>query len=148
MSNIKIVTPDTAETIQLGPVSMHILEDGSRTDNRIGTVLSIIPPHAISLPQHLHLMHDETFFVTQGTIRFTVNDEEQDVKAGGYVVVPTGAAHTFSNPSDEPATFLTTFTPAFYVNYFRELAKMASAGKEASADEIMRVRGRYATEPA
>jgi len=65
--------------------------------------------------------------VIQGIIRFAVNEEGHDVKTGEYVVVPTGAAHTFSNPFDEPAAFVTTFTPAYYVNYFRELGKVISA---------------------
>ena len=92
--------------------------------------------------------HDETFLVIQGTIRFAVNEEGHDVKTGEYVVVPTGAAHTFSNPFDEPAAFVTTFTPAYYVNYFRELGKVISAGKEPSTDEMITIRGHYATEPA
>jgi hypothetical protein len=80
--------------------------------------------------------------------RFAVNEEGHDVKTGEYVVVPTGAAHTFSNPFDEPAAFVTTFTPAYYVNYFRELGKVISAGKEPSTDEMITIRGHYATEPA
>lgn len=148
MSSIKVVIPRATETIQLGSVTMRVLEDGSLTDDRIGTVLSTLPPFLKPSPQHLHRMHDETFFVTQGTVRFAVNDEEHDVKMGEYVVVPTGAPHTFSNPFDEPASFLTTFTPAFYVNYFRELSKIISAGKEPTADQMITVRNHYATEPA
>jgi len=93
-------------------------------------------------------MHDETFFVIQGTIRFAVNEEEHDVKVGGYVVVPTGAPHTFSNPFNEPAVFLSTFTPAYYVNYFRELGKIISSGTEPPAQEIITIRNHYATDPA
>ncbi len=77
-----------------------------------------------------------------------VNDEEHDVKVGEYVVVPPGAPHTFSNPFDESAALVTTFTPAYYVNYFRELSKIFSAGKEPTVDQIITVRGHYATEPA
>jgi len=148
MSNIKIITPETAETIQLGSVTVRVLEDGSLTDNRIGTIVSNLSPYAQPLAQHLHRMHDEIFFVIQGTIRFAVNKEEHDVKVGEYVVVPVGAPHTFSNPFDEAAVFLSTFTPAYYVNYFRELGKIMSSGNEPSADEIITIRNHYATDPA
>ncbi len=148
MSHIKIITPETAETIQLGSVTVRVLEDGSLTDNRIGTIVSTLSPYAKPLAQHLHRMHDETFFVIQGTIRFAVNEEEHDVQVGEYVVVPIGAPHTFSNPFDEPAVFLSTFTPAYYVNYFRELGKIISSGREPSADEIITIRNHYATDPA
>ena len=46
--------------------------------------------------------------------------------------------HTFANPSDEPARALTTFTPATYTGYFRELAV-------ARPDEIGALMARYAT---
>lgn len=52
-------------------------------------------------------MHDETFFVTKGQLRFTVITAEDakkgvnetkdiDCKAGDYVIVPTKSIHTFS----------------------------------------------------
>jgi len=148
MSNIKIITPETAETIQLGTTTIRVLEDGSLTDNRIGTILSTLSPYTKPLAQHLHRMHDETFFVIRGTVRFAVNEEEHDVQVCEYVVVPIGAPHTFSNPFDEPAVMLSTFTPAYYVNYFRELGKIVSSGKEPSEDEIITIRNHYATDPA
>jgi quercetin dioxygenase-like cupin family protein len=62
-------------------------------------------------------MHDETFLVTKGTVRFTVPEAPGlegkiiDAKTGDYVVVPTRAPHTFSNETDEEARFVNTFTP-------------------------------------
>ena len=74
-------------------------------------------------------MHDETFLVTQGTLRFSTtghkDPKDTDVTAGDYVTVPIRAPHTFSNPFDEEARFFTTFTPAFYVNYFKLLSEIA-----------------------
>jgi len=94
-------------------MTLHVLEDGSRTDNRIATVLAIVPPRTPGPPQHLHIMHDETFLVTQGTIRFTTGDKDMDAKTGDYVTVPTKVPHTFANPFDEEARFVNTFTPAY-----------------------------------
>ena len=62
-------------------------------------------------------MHDETFLVTKGTVRFHVPEapglepKVVDAKEGDYVVVPTRAPHTFSNETDEEARFFNTFTP-------------------------------------
>lgn len=74
-------------------------------------------------------MHDETFLVTKGTVRFhtTGLKEPQDIdaKVGDYVTVPIRAPHTFSNPFEEEARFFNTLTPAFYVNYFILMATMA-----------------------
>jgi len=70
------------------------------------------------------------------------------VRAGSYVVAPVGTPHTFSNPFEEPAEFVTTFTPGFYVNFFRDMAKAVASGKAPSDEEIMKVIEHYATEPA
>jgi len=61
------------------------------------------------------------------------------------VVVPIDAPHTFANPFDEPAVFFNSFTPAFYVNYFRELEQLL--GGPPSREQITAVMARYATIP-
>jgi len=87
-------------------------------------------------------MHDETFFITQGTIRFHVPDVDNpgqdkktvDAKAGDYMVVPIRAPHTFSNPGDEEARIFFTSTPSFYINYFKLLSSMAEPNKPLPAE--------------
>lgn len=73
--------------------------------------------------------------MTQGTLRFhALNGETVDAKTGDYVTVPTRSPHTFSNPYDEEAKFFNTFTPAFYINYFKLLATLGEAGKPMSPE--------------
>ncbi len=91
-------------------------------------------------------MHDETFLVTSGTLRFTLGETHRDAGVGDYVVVPVGAPHTFANVSDAPVEFFSTFTPAYYVNYFREMARLSAQG-EASPEAALAVMLRYATVP-
>jgi len=77
-------------------------------------------------------MHDETFLTTQGTVRFHLSDSKTvDAKLGDLVTVPTRCErirpacsvtlcdahdptgpHTFSNPFEEEAKFINTYTPA------------------------------------
>jgi len=75
-------------------------------------------------------MHDETFYVTKGTIRFHIPEKigmgaYLDAKAGDYVVVPTRAPHTFSNPFDEEGVFINTYTP---VSIAEKLPSWAAVG--------------------
>jgi quercetin dioxygenase-like cupin family protein len=147
MSSINTIFKGAGEILQLGPIQARILEDGSRTDDRIGAVEITVPPKTAQTPQHLHRMHDETFLVTRGTVRFTFNGADHDLHVGDYVVVPTGASHTFSNPFDETAIFFNSFTPAYYVSYLRELATLSAKGG-LSPEAILKVMARYATEPA
>lgn len=69
----------------------------SDTDNRIGSAEFTVPPNMKGPPAHWHEMHDETFLVTKGMIRFHVPDPENpgkdlktvDAYEGDYVTVPT-----------------------------------------------------------
>lgn len=111
----------------------------------------IIPAKSAGPRAHWHEMHDETFLVTKGTVRFHVpktpaQPEEKviDAKEGDYVVIPTRSPHTFSNPFNEEARFFNTFTPAFYINYFKLLSELAEAG-ELNPESGARAMGNYAT---
>ena len=120
------------------------------TDNRLGTAELIIPPNTNGPPSHWHEMHDETFLVTQGTVRFHTTGhkdaEDTDANTGDYVTVPIRAPHTFSNPFNEEARFFNTFTPAFYVNYFKLLSGLADGGP-LTKEINMQAMASYATIP-
>jgi mannose-6-phosphate isomerase-like protein (cupin superfamily) len=147
MLTVNVTAREEGEVIQIGPIRNRVLEDGSRTDNRIGAVEIMIPPGIAGPPRNLHRMHDETFLVMSGVVRFTVKDGERDAREGDCVVVPIGAAHTFSNPFDRPAIMFNTFTPAFYIDYLREMAALAASGGM-NREGVERLMARYATEAA
>ncbi len=146
MPDVNLTAADGGEPLTIGPTRIRVLEDGSRTDNRIGAVASMLPAGVSGPPQHRHVMHDETFLVTSGTLRFILGDTHRDAGVGDYVVVPVGAPHTFANVSDAPVEFFSTFTPAYYVNYFRELAQLSAQGKF-TPEANLAVMLRYATVP-
>src|SRR5580658_354107 len=108
---VAIVGPDDGDAIQLGPIRIRILEDGTTTGHRLGVGEITVPPHTDGPPQHRHARHDEGFYVVSGTARFTVGNTSYDAPAGTLVMVPLGAPHTFANAGDEPAILLNTFTP-------------------------------------
>ncbi len=116
--------------------------------NRIGSAEFTVPANMKGPPPHWHEMHDETFLVTAGTIRFLGRDGAVvDAKAGDYVVVPTRAPHTFENPGNEEAKFFNTFTPAYYINYFKMMEELFKSGKQ-NKETVLEVMSRFATLPA
>ncbi|KAI1287192.1 RmlC-like cupin domain-containing protein [Xylaria venustula] len=123
---VNVVPAKEGEVLQLGPVKCRIMEDGSRT------------------------VHDETFLVTKGTVRFHLPDGKYvDAKEGDYVVVPTRAPHTFSNPTGEESIFFNTFTPAYYINYFKLMSEMTEGGARPLTHDVIReAMSKYATVPA
>lgn len=192
--NIHTVNPtldgqfSTSETTKLGKMTIKVLEDGSRTENRLSSVLITLPPGTRGPPMKANEGYDEGFLVVKGKVRFRttryldvdlkkskekikdvaaeneLKDEintvvdvgatstagdllvpnkdmleeilhagarpvavdhimsapemenegisvDVDVKWGGWVTVPKGARYTFSNPFEEEAEMLNTFTP-------------------------------------
>ena len=147
-AGVSVTGPDGGEPIQLGPVRMRILEDGSTTGHRLGMGEITLAPHASGPPQHRHARHDEGFYVVSGTARFTVGETVHDAPAGTLVMIPPGAPHTFANPTGETTVILNTFTPDLYVSYFRDLRDMIAAGQELTPEATIAAMSRYATEPA
>lgn len=145
---VDVVTPTDGEIIELGPIRLRIIEDGSRTDHRVAFVEATLAPGSMGPPQHIHREHDEIFHVVSGTIRFTCGDRVVDAGPGTTVTAPIGAPHTFANPGDVPAVFVGSLTPDLYVGYFRELRALAWGPNGPDPKAVGDVMSRYATELA
>lgn len=155
--NVTLVKQTTAatttplETIQLGPARLEVLEDGRNTDHRLSAVRIYLPPHTPGPNQHWHQMHDETFLVESGTVTFTSRDQKFTATKGDYLIVPTCAPHTFANEGDEEVIMYNTFTPAFYIDYFRLMSAMVKKetengdGKGLTREIAKEAMSRYAT---
>jgi quercetin dioxygenase-like cupin family protein len=88
MTQVPVTGPDAGESIQLGPVRMRILEDGSTTGHRLGVGEITLAPHTEGPPQHRHAQHHEGFYVVSGTARFTVGETTYEAPAVTLVMVP------------------------------------------------------------
>ena len=154
---ITFVPAHAGDIIRIGhDLTLRVMEDGSNTDNRLGVAELILAPHATGPPAHWHEMHDEAFLVTKGTVRFfgaevkdfqgkmlaeahgkEAGEKDEvavDVGVGDYITVGTRAPHTFANPSGEEARFINTFTPAFYVNYFKLMSDLLQVRSHSISD--------------
>ncbi|PNS19469.1 hypothetical protein CAC42_7313 [Sphaceloma murrayae] len=147
VSLIKYKAP-TSEVIWVGPIRLDVLEDGGNTDRRISAVYITVPPRTPGPAQHWHQMHDETFLVMSGVATFTSREAKFTAEKGDYVVVPICSPHTFGNDSEtEELVMYNTFTPAFYIDYFRLMAQMAREAPDGKLTPQMarEAMGRYAT---
>ncbi|MCU1628646.1 MAG: hypothetical protein JWP64_3595 [Pseudonocardia sp.] len=136
------------EVVLDGPIRIRILENGTNTGHRLGVTENVLAPATTGAPQHIQREHVETFFVVSGTVRFTSGTEHADVPAGGLLTAPIGVPRTFANPdADEPATFLCTFTPDRYIDYFRELGALRPGPDGLDPAVVLDLMSRYATEP-
>jgi mannose-6-phosphate isomerase-like protein (cupin superfamily) len=74
------------------------------------------------IPIHLHHGTEEAFYVVAGDLGLWLDDRAVMRPSGSYTVVPPGRRHSFWNPGDGPATYLTVISPSGFERYFVELA--------------------------
>jgi oxalate decarboxylase/phosphoglucose isomerase-like protein (cupin superfamily) len=101
------------------------------------------PPRAGGIPVHVHDRTEEAFYVVDGEIALWLEDRSVVHRRGAYVVVPPGCVHTFWNPSDQPATYLTVMSPRGFERYLAELA--SGLRHVATDEEAAAVRQRLST---
>lgn len=144
--NVVVLKAGEGRTISLGPIQMVVQEDGTQTRGTLGVAEFAVPPHAPTPPPHVHHAHEEVFYVLEGELEFLAGTETVRACAGTFVMVPIGARHTFSNPTDRPARFLNTFTPPRYIHYFEEMSELLQAGVAPNSPQLTELMARYDTE--
>lgn len=144
---INLVTHNDGDLLDLGSSRVRILEDGSRTNKRLGIAEIWLAPGFPGPPQHLHRKHEETFFVLSGTVDFVSGRDTHRVGPGELVTAPIGTPHSFNNPDkDQDAGILFTSTPDLYIEYFRDLQQLKPGPEGIHPADIAEVMKKYATE--
>ena len=99
------------EDIRVGQLTIHYLVDGSQREG-MGVFELTVPPGArVPLP-HSHTQNEECFYVLEGQLRYSVDDDTRDLSPGGWMFTPRGRVHQFSNPHSETARALVILTAA------------------------------------
>ena len=144
--NAVVLKAGEGRLLPLGPIHMIVQEDGTHTRGTLGIAEFEVAPHAPTPPPHIHHAHEEGFYILEGELEFLVGTETVRASQGAFVMVPIGAAHTFSNPTDKPARFLNTFTPPLYIGYFEELSRLIQADVALDPQQFAELMARYDTE--
>ena len=61
--------------------------------------------------RHVHHHHADAFYVLEGDLRVTLDEEDRILGPGGFVLIPPEVIHTFGNPSDQPGRYLNFHAP-------------------------------------
>ena len=77
------------------------------------------------LPAHRHRSMTEIFYVLEGSVTFTFEDEVATATPGTTVSVPAGVSHDVACPLG--GRLLTIFTPGGFERYLAELATLSPA---------------------
>ena len=71
-----------------------------------------IRPHSDGPEAHVHKSEDDSFYVLEGELTFTVEGEDVVAGPGTFVLVPPGVEHTFANRGDVEARVVNVHAPA------------------------------------
>ena len=137
--------PGGGEAVNVAGNDVMFKAEGRHTGGHIGITEYTAAPAFPGPPAHIHREMTDMFFVLEGKLQFVLGDERTDAPAGSFVLVPPGNVHTFSNPFDEPARFLSLVAPAGLEQYFKELAK-ALASEDFTPGLLARLSAKYDTE--
>lgn len=91
-----------------------------------------------TIPPHLHQREDETVFVIDGTVEYTVDGTTATAAAGEAAFLPRGVPHHFTVVSEQ-AHFLVIVTPGGFERFFVEVSPPASEHTDSGTDPMRMV---------
>lgn len=115
------LTPGTGKTYSAVGDKYVMLATGEQTGGAYCLMEATVPPGG-GPPPHVHSREEESFFVLDGEITFTVDDRQLIGTAGTFVQVPRGTPHAFKNESAAPARMLIQCAPAGFERFLAEFA--------------------------
>jgi mannose-6-phosphate isomerase-like protein (cupin superfamily) len=84
----------------------------SKDTPRFNLALITIQPHHHGPELHAHAAEDDSFYVLEGELTFTVDHAEIGAGAGTFVLVPPGVPHSFANRGDAVVRMINVHAPA------------------------------------
>ncbi|VTT99470.1 Cupin 2 conserved barrel domain-containing protein OS=Rhodopirellula maiorica SM1 GN=RMSM_07308 PE=4 SV=1: Cupin_2 [Gemmataceae bacterium] len=105
----------------------RFLATGKETNGKYAMWEALVPPGG-GPPPHTHSREEESFYVLEGEITFTVNGERIVAPAGTFANMPVGTPHAFKNESARPARMIISVAPAGVEEMFFEFGVPVAPG--------------------
>lgn len=102
--------------------SVHVKASSAETAGSYCVIETTFPPHHRLVLPHWHDKKSESFYVLDGALTFTVDDQTFIAQRGSFVLVPPRVVHFYWNSTASPVTFLTISAPGGLDLYLSQLA--------------------------
>lgn len=112
--------PNEGRTIAVVGDVYRFLATGEDTDGKYAMWEAIVPPGG-GPPPHIHSREEESFYILEGEITFTVGDETIVATQGTFANMPVGSLHSFKNNTDKTARMVLSVAPAGLEKMFFEV---------------------------
>jgi uncharacterized cupin superfamily protein len=80
--------------------------------SRFNLAIVTVEPQSMGPALHAHDDEDDSFYILEGELVFSLDGEEISATPGTFVLVPSGVQHTFANRTDRQARVLNVHAPA------------------------------------
>ncbi len=104
------VYPDGGRSIWFLGMLITFKALGEETGGEYSLYEQPVPPQ-VGVPPHIHHSETEAFYVLEGEFEFIRGDRAVRAGVGGFVHVPRGVVHGFTNVGTTPARFVAISTP-------------------------------------
>lgn len=129
----------------------RFLATGEETNGKYAMFEATVPPGG-GPPPHRHSREEESFYILEGEITFTVEEETIVATAGTFANMPIGSFHSFKNATDKTARMIISVAPAGLEKMFFEVGVPAKVGEapppptKAEIEKLLAVAPNYGIE--
>ncbi|MEZ4521538.1 MAG: cupin domain-containing protein [Thermomicrobiales bacterium] len=117
---------------------------GSETAGQFSMVEAVVAPGAGDTA-NITRSRTKVFYVASGEFEFLLGTITKRLSAGDTIFIPAGAIHRFQNVGTVPGTLFTTFTPAGYETFLRELSDLFQ-GEDVRPEDVAALAQEYGVE--
>lgn len=121
-------SPTEGRTIAVVGDLYRFLATGEETNGKYAMFEAIVPPGG-GPPPHTHSREEESFYILEGEITFSVGDRQVVATAGTFANMPVGSLHSFKNTTDRTARMIISVAPAGLENMFLEVGQPVNLGE-------------------
>jgi quercetin dioxygenase-like cupin family protein len=144
-ANPYVLQSHEGAVLDVGYTRLRVLLSAEDTNGAFALTEQPLEARALAGPLHTHAHEDGFIFVLSGRLGAQVDQTTVEVGAGGIVLVPRGAVHTFWNPTATEAVAMEFFAPAGLECWFAELAELVTESVP-DIDAIVESARRHGTE--
>lgn len=119
-AHMQVFGPGT--TVEWQNSTFRIMLTPAETEGRVGMFEALVAP-GFGPSRHIHHNEDEVALIIEGEVRFWLDGQMLDRKAGDVVFLPRGKEHTFKVMGNAPARMLGIVTPGGFESFFPAVAK-------------------------
>ncbi|QDU92642.1 cupin domain-containing protein [Lignipirellula cremea] len=121
--------PHEGRTIAVVGDVYRFLATGDDTNGKYAMWEAIVPPGG-GPPPHIHSREEESFYILEGEITFTVGEQKIVATAGAFANMPVGSLHSFKNETDKTARMILSVAPAGLEKMFFEVGVPLEEGSK------------------